>query len=153
MSTRLELTLRGDPLLKNELLKAAGAGLFSKRNPLKAAQMFIRNLLDERDTWEVQARVQCRSARNRGVTPVQTPCTVAWTHLRANGGVVDTAAIAYPTWGILDGVVRGGMLPDDSFRHVTLQTYGVEVAGYEGIRLVVETVPDAADSSSSPRVR
>lgn len=149
----MELVLKGDPLLKNELLQAAGAALFSKRNPLKAAQMFIRNLRTERDTWEAQARIKCRSARNRGVPPVRTPCTVAWTHLRAKPGRIDTAAIAYPTWGILDGIVRGGMLPDDSSRYVVRQSYDVEWAGFEGIRVVIETVPGSPTQAALDEAR
>lgn len=141
MTTRYELTFRGDPILKNELLKAASAALYSKRKPLVAAQMFIRNLRDERDAWGEQAHIKALSDKNRGLPPLVTPCSVTWTHLRTNGGRVDTAAIAHATWGILDGLVRAGLLPDDDYRHVPCQSYRVEVAGYEGIRVLLETVP------------
>lgn len=143
MTTRLELVLRGDPMLKNELIQNGNGALFSKRSPLRAAQMFIRGLLSERDAWQSQAYVQARNARARGIPPLVTPCRVTWTHLRVNRHRIDTAAIAYPTWGILDGLVKGGMLADDDFTRVVAQTYRVEVVGFEGIRVLVETVPDS----------
>lgn len=142
MSTRIELNMAGDPLLKNELLGNAKAALFSAK-PLLAAQMFLRGLKTEDEQWKTTAVLMARSLRNRGVTPIATPCHVHWTHLRARDDRIDTAAIAMPTWSVLDGLVRGGLLHDDDRRYVTLQTYAVEVVGWEGIRVVLEATAGA----------
>jgi hypothetical protein len=137
------MDLRGDPLLKNELLTNAKAALFSGK-PLLAAQMFLRGLKDEDEQWKNLAVMMSRSLRQRGDTPIATPCRVHWTHLRVKDDRIDTAAIAMPTWSILDGIVRGGLLEDDDRRYVIQQTYAVEVVGWEGIRVVLEAEPGAS---------
>src|SRR4051812_10676028 len=90
------------------------------------------------------AGLMSRSLENGGVKPTVTPCVVQWTHLRSRDDRIDTAAIAMPTWAILDGIVRGGLLKDDDRKYVVMQTYAVEVVGWEGIRVVLETCPGAS---------
>lgn len=146
MATRFEVTVKADPMLKNELLEGAKGVAFAKGTPaqrLRRALAFVFRVKTEDEKWKDTGIWMARQALAHGHTPVVTPCTVTWIHLRKNGGRVDTAAIAMPTWSFLDGIVRGGMLPDDDKRYVVRQSYEVdERAGYEGIRVVVETCPD-----------
>jgi hypothetical protein len=143
VSVRISLDMRGDPMLKNELLGGAKSALFA-RKPLLAAQMFLRSLKDEDEQWKRTAVLMGRSLRNQGVEPIATPCQVHWTHLRAKDDRIDTAAIAMPTWSILDGLVRAKLLLDDDRRFVVRQTYSVQVVGWEGIRVVLESEPGAS---------
>lgn len=64
------------------------------------------------------------AARNTGIQTLPTPCTITWTiHYPKGVGRAD-APNSYPTCkALLDGLVKGGLLPDDNELHVVAQTW------------------------------
>jgi hypothetical protein len=134
------LTLYGDPMLMNELVRLAKAG---KSGKAKGIAFVISN---EVDLWATSAERATLAAIRFGQKPLPTPVTVTCTHLRTHNGPVDTMAVALACKSAVDGIVRAkGVIGDDRDTIVAETRFPKHrIAKAEGIELLIESVPGAA---------
>jgi hypothetical protein len=134
---RVVLTFRGDPMLMNELVGLAKAAKAGRSNAIGYV------VTDEITKWRDVGRKLAETALEEGTAqPLVPPVRVTCTHLRKNEQPIDTMAVALACKSLVDGAVAGGLIPDDRDTLVTETRFPAHrTVGYEGIELVIETVP------------
>lgn len=131
------LTLYGDPMTMNELVRLAKAGKAGK------ARGIAYVISDEIDRWQDLAHAMVLNLIRSGkVTQLRPPVKVTAWHLRVDNTRIDTMAAALAVKSAVDGCVRAGLLADDRDTIVVDTDFPAhKLAKHEGIELRFEQLP------------